>query len=169
MQLSKPKRPMTAILGGAKVYDKIGVIRNLLKTVDYLLIGGGMSYTFSAAQGFSVGTSLCEPDKIELAKELMREADERGVKLVLPVDLVVADRFDKDAKYIIVPSNMIPDDMMGLDIGPEPARIFCDIIRQSGTVIWNGPVGVFEFDIRKGTRRWQKPWQTSRGDYYRGR
>jgi triosephosphate isomerase len=151
--LSKPKRPMTAILGGAKVYDKIGVIRNLLKTVDYLLIGGGMSYTFIAAQGFSVGTSLCEPDKIELAKELMREADERGVKLVLPVDLVVADRFDKDAKYIIVPSNMIPDDMMGLDIGPETARIFCDIIRQSGTVIWNGPVGVFEFDaFAKGTR-----------------
>ncbi|NLZ99898.1 MAG: triose-phosphate isomerase [Clostridiaceae bacterium] len=151
--LAKPKRPMTAILGGSKVYDKIGVIRNLLKTVDHLLIGGGMSYTFIAARGFSVGTSLCEPDKIELAKELMQEADERGVKLVLPVDIVVADRFDKDANYVIVPANMIPDDMMGLDIGPETARLFCDIIRQSGTVIWNGPVGVFEFDqFAKGTR-----------------
>ncbi len=152
--VSQPKRPLTAILGGAKVFDKIGVIRNLIDNVDNLLIGGGMAYTFQAAKGWPVGSSLCETDKLDLARELMALAEEKGVKLVLPVDTTVADRYAADAVPVIVPSNQIPDDMMGLDIGPETAELFGDIIASSGTVVWNGPVGVFEFEaFSRGTRK----------------
>ena len=152
--VSQPKRPLTAILGGAKVFDKIGVIRNLIDNVDNLLIGGGMAYTFQAAKGWPVGSSLCEADKLDLARELMALAEEKGVRLVLPVDTTVADRYAADAVPVIVPSNQIPDDMMGLDIGPETAELFGDIIASSGTVVWNGPVGVFEFEaFSRGTRK----------------
>ncbi len=152
--VSQPKRPLTAILGGAKVFDKIGVIRNLIDNVDNLLIGGGMAYTFQAAKGWPVGSSLCETDKLDLARELMALAEEKGVKLVLPVDTTVADRYAADAVPVIVPSNQIPDDMMGLDIGPETAELFGEIIASSGTVVWNGPVGVFEFEaFSRGTRK----------------
>ncbi|MFA5585940.1 MAG: triose-phosphate isomerase [Saccharofermentanales bacterium] len=152
--VNEPKRPLTAILGGAKVFDKIGVIRNLMDKVDNLLIGGGMAYTFQAAKGWPVGTSICEEDKLDLARELMALAEEKGVNLVLPVDTTVADRFAEDAKPHVVPSNQIPDDMMGLDIGPETMKLFSDIIASSATVVWNGPVGVFEFDaFARGTRQ----------------
>jgi len=148
----EPKRPLTAILGGSKVFDKIGVIRNLIDNVDNLLIGGGMAYTFQAAKGWPVGTSLCETDKLDLARELMALAEEKGVNLVLPVDTTVADHYSPDAEPVIVPSDQIPEDMMGLDIGPETIRLFSDIIAASGTVVWNGPVGVFEFEaFSRGT------------------
>lgn len=149
-----PKRPLTAILGGAKVFDKIGVIKNLIDNVDNLLIGGGMAYTFQAAKGWPVGTSLCETDKLDLARELMKLAEEKGVNLVLPVDTTVADRFAEDAIPVVVPADKIPDDMMGLDIGPETANLFSEIIKKSGTIVWNGPVGVFEFEaFSNGTRQ----------------
>ncbi|HPX93203.1 MAG TPA: triose-phosphate isomerase [Bacillota bacterium] len=152
--VSEPKRPLTAILGGAKVFDKIGVIRNLIDNVDNLLIGGGMAYTFQAAKGWPVGSSICEADKLDLARELMALAEEKGVNLVLPVDTTVSDRYAADATPVIVPSNQIPDDMMGLDIGPKTAELFGDIISKSGTVVWNGPVGVFEFEaFSRGTRK----------------
>ncbi len=151
--VGQPKRPLTAILGGAKVFDKIGVIRNLIDNVDNLLIGGGMAYTFQAAKGWPVGTSLCENDKLDLARELMELAEAKGVRLVLPVDTTVADRFAEDASYATVPSDAIPDDMMGMDIGPETSKLFADIVKESGTVVWNGPVGVFEFPaFSRGTK-----------------
>lgn len=152
--LSNPKRPFVAILGGAKVSDKIGVINNLLEKVDTLIIGGGMSYTFQKALGLSIGKSLCENDKIELAKELMAKAKEKGVKLLLPVDNVCGDSFSNDAKRITVASaNGIPDDYEGMDIGPETAKIYADVVREAGTVVWNGPMGVFEFEnFAVGTR-----------------
>ncbi len=151
--VADPVRPLTAILGGSKVSDKIGVIRNLINNVDNLLIGGGMAYTFLAARGWSVGNSLCETDKIDLAKELIDLAEEKGVNFVLPVDTVVADHFGEDATPVVVPSNEIPDDMEGLDIGPETVRLFAETIRRSGTIVWNGPVGVFEFEaFSHGTR-----------------
>lgn len=151
--VGEPKRPLTAILGGAKVFDKIGVIRNLINNVDNLLIGGGMAYTFQAAKGWPVGTSLCETDKLDLARELMDLAQAKGVRLVLPVDTTVADRFAEDAQSAIVPADAIPDDMMGMDIGPETSKLFADIVKSSGTVVWNGPVGVFEFPaFSRGTK-----------------
>ena len=152
--LENPTRPFLAILGGAKVSDKIGVIKNLLDKVDVLLIGGGMSYTFQKALGLSIGKSLCENDKIELAKELMAKAKEKGVKLLLPVDNVCGDSFSNDAKRITVSAkDGIPDDYEGMDIGPETAKIYADVVREAGTVVWNGPMGVFEFEnFAVGTR-----------------
>ncbi len=144
--VSDPKRPLTAILGGSKVSDKIGVIKNLIDNVDNLLIGGGMAYTFQAAKGWPVGSSICERDKLDLARELMALAEEKGVKLMLPVDTTVSDRYAEDATPVIVPSNQIPDDMMGMGIGPETAKKYGEIAAASGTVVWNGPVDVFEFE-----------------------
>ena len=144
--VSDPKRPLTAILGGSKVSDKIGVIKNLIDNVDNLLIGGGMAYTFQAAKGWPVGSSICEGDKLDLARELMALAEEKGVKLLLPVDTTVSDRYAEDATPVIVPSDQIPDDMMGMGIGPETAKSYGEIAAASGTVVWNGPVDVFEFE-----------------------
>ena len=151
--LEDPQHPFVAILGGAKVSDKIGVIENLIDKVDTLIIGGGMSYTFQVALGGKVGRSLLEADKIELAKELMAKAEKKGVKLLLPVDNEAGDSFSNDAMHITVHSKEIPDDFEGMDIGPETRIIFANEIRQARTVIWNGPMGVFEFDtFAEGTR-----------------
>ncbi|MDD4075823.1 MAG: phosphoglycerate kinase, partial [Eubacteriales bacterium] len=150
--LENPVRPFVAILGGAKVSDKIGVIKNLFSKCDSLIIGGGMAYTFFKAQGYGIGTSLLDSDSIELAKELMEDAKKRGVKLLLPVDTVVGKAFDADTEYKTVPSNEIPDGWMGLDIGEKTCAIFADEIKKAKTVIWNGPMGVFEFpNFAKGT------------------
>jgi len=144
--LSNPERPLTAIIGGAKVRDKIGVIENLLKRVDHLLIGGGLSYTFIHAKGYEIGKSLFEADKEELAKELMQQAKERGVQLYLPVDVVAAEEFAPDSPTQVVSIEQIPSHMQALDIGPETRKRFANVIHQSKQVIWNGPMGVFEFD-----------------------
>ena len=151
--LDNPKRPFVAILGGAKVSDKIGVIENLIAKVDTLIIGGGMAYTFLAAQGYGIGTSLCESDKIDLAKELLAKAAARGVKLLLPSETVIAEKFAADAAAKTVLSTEIPDGWMGLDIGPSSITEFSAAIKDAGTVIWNGPMGVFEFEqFAVGTR-----------------
>ena len=144
--LANPKRPFVAILGGAKVTDKIGVITNLLDKVDTLIIGGGMAYTFMNALGYSIGTSLCESDKVELAKDMMAKAKEKGVKFLIPVDNIVATEYKADAEHKIVDSDQIPDGWMGLDIGPKTSVLFSDAIKGSGTVVWNGPMGVSEWD-----------------------
>ncbi len=144
--LSHPERPFVAILGGAKVSDKIQVIKNLLDKVDSLIIGGGMAYTFLKAMGHSIGKSICEEDKIELAKELMAEAKAKGVNLLLPVDNGTSLAFSKDAERKDVDSDDIPDDYMGMDIGPKTIAIFSECIKNAKTVVWNGPMGVFEFD-----------------------
>lgn len=150
--MSNPERPFVAILGGAKVSDKIGVIENLLEKVDSLLIGGGMMFTFLKAKGYEIGKSLLEEDKIELAKELMKKAEEKGVKLLLPVDTVVAKEFKNDTEFRNVKVEEIPADMMGLDIGEETRKIFAEEILKAKTVIWNGPMGVFEMEnFAKGT------------------
>ncbi|WP_427338847.1 phosphoglycerate kinase [Caloranaerobacter sp. DY30410] len=150
--MSNPERPFVAILGGAKVSDKIGVIENLLDKVDSLLIGGGMMFTFLKAKGYEIGKSLLEEDKIELAKELMKKAEEKGVKLLLPVDTVVAKEFKNDTEFKTVKVEEIPADMMGLDIGEETRKIFAEEILKAKTVIWNGPMGVFEMEnFAKGT------------------
>ena len=143
--LENPTRPFLAILGGAKVSDKIGVIKNLLDKVDVLLIGGGMSYTFQKALGGKVGKSLLEEDKVDLARELMQLAKEKGVKLMLPVDNEAGDSFSNDALRITVHSTEIPDGFEGLDIGPVTQQMFADEIHKAKTIIWNGPVGVSEF------------------------
>lgn len=151
--LDDPKHPFVAILGGAKVSDKIGVITNLLQKVDALIIGGGMAYTFYKAQGYEIGTSLLEVDKVELAAGLLKEAKAKGVKLYLPVDNVVAPEFDAKATPTVVPSNAIPKDQMGMDIGPKTRQLYADVIKSAKTVIWNGPMGVFEFDaFAEGTK-----------------
>ena len=144
--LSDPKRPFVAILGGAKVSDKIGVINNLLDKVDTLIVGGGMAYTFAKAQGYSIGDSLCEDEKVELAREMLEKAKAKGVKLLLPVDNRVGDKFDANCSVKVVGSDNIPDGWMGMDIGPETEKLFCEAIKGAGTVVWNGPMGVFEFD-----------------------
>jgi len=144
--LSNPQRPFTAIVGGAKVKDKIAVIENLLTKVDSLIIGGGMANTFLKAQGYAIGASLCEDDKLDLARSLMEQATKRGVKLLMPVDVVVADRFAADAEKKTVPVSEIPDGWMALDVGPESVTLFHDAIVASETVVWNGPMGVFEMD-----------------------
>jgi len=144
--LSNPQRPFTAIVGGAKVKDKIAVIENLLTKVDSLIIGGGMANTFLKAQGYAIGASLCEDDKLDLARSLMEQATKRGVKLLMPVDVVVADRFAADAEKKTVPISEIPDGWMALDVGPESVTLFRDAIVASETVVWNGPMGVFEMD-----------------------
>ncbi|MBF0598977.1 phosphoglycerate kinase [Coriobacteriaceae bacterium] len=141
-----PERPFVAIVGGSKVSSKIGVLDHLLDSVDTLIIGGGMAYTFFLAKGYTVGTSLQEPDWVDRAREMMEKAEKNGVKLLLPVDNVVADHFGPDAVGVVVKSNAIPDDMMGMDIGPETAQLYADAIAGANTVFWNGPMGVFEFD-----------------------
>ena len=144
--LSDPKRPFVAILGGAKVSDKIGVINNLLDKVDTLIIGGGMAYTFMNALGYSVGTSICESDKVELAKDIMAKAKDKGVKFLIPVDNVVGKEYDPNTEYQTIHSDKIPDGWMGLDIGPDTQKLFSDAIKGAGTVVWNGPMGVSEWE-----------------------
>lgn len=144
--LSNPDRPFTAIIGGAKVKDKIGVIENLLDKVDNLIIGGGLAYTFVKALGHEVGQSLLEEDKIELAKSYMDKAKEKGVKFYMPVDVTVADDFSNDANIKTVSIEEIPSDWEALDIGPKTREIYADVIKSSKLVIWNGPMGVFELD-----------------------
>ena len=143
--LSDPARPFVAILGGAKVSDKIGVIENLIDKCDTIIIGGGMAYTFSAAQGGQVGDSLLEADWEAYSLEMLEKAKVKGVKLLLPVDTVIADAFSPDANSKVVKSGEIPAGWQGLDIGPETVKLYCDAVADAGTVIWNGPMGVFEF------------------------
>ncbi|MDN7228683.1 phosphoglycerate kinase [Planococcus sp. N064] len=151
--LSDPERPFTAIIGGAKVKDKIGVIDHLLDKVDNLLIGGGLSYTFTKAQGHEIGTSLLEEDKIELAQSFIKKAEEKGVKLYLPVDVVVTKEFSNDTETKVVPISEIPSDWMGLDIGPKTVELYSDVIMNSKLIIWNGPMGVFEMSsFENGTK-----------------
>lgn len=150
--LDEPKRPFVAILGGSKVSDKLGVISNLLDKADSLLIGGGMAYTFVKAMGGSIGKSLCEEDRLDYAREMIEKAKKNGVKLLLPADSVAAAEFSADAQPHTVASDKIPDDLMGMDIGPEAARTYGEEVRAAGTVVWNGPMGVFEFaNFSKGT------------------
>ena len=144
--LENPKRPLVAILGGAKVSDKIGVITNLMDKVDTLIVGGGMAYTFFAAMGHSVGTSICEEDKLDLAKSMMELAKEKGVNFLIPLDNVVGKEYNPDTEYMTVDSDDIPDGWMGLDIGPKTQKLFSDAIKGAGTVIWNGPMGVSEWE-----------------------
>ena len=151
--VNDPERPYTVVLGGSKVSDKLGVIANLLKKADMLFIGGGMVFTFLAAQGYSVGKSLLEEDQIDTVKGYIAEAAERGVDLVLPVDVIVAPEFAADAPATVVKVDAIPDDQMGLDIGPESAKLFADKLATAKTVAWNGPMGVFEFDAFAGGTR----------------
>ena len=143
--LANPKRPLVAILGGSKVSSKIGVINNLLEIADTIIIGGGMAYTFSAAQGGQVGDSLLEADWEAYTLEMLEKAKAKGVKLLLPVDTVIADAFSPDANSKVVKSGEIPAGWQGLDIGPETVKLYCDAVADAGTVIWNGPMGVFEF------------------------
>lgn len=150
--LDDAEKPFTAIMGGAKVSDKILIIERLLGVADNIIIGGGMSYTFAKAKGGKIGKSLLEADKMELTKELEKKAKEKGVKLILPVDTVIADDFSNDAKTQTVKSGQIPDDWQGLDIGPESIKLFSEILKDSKTILWNGPMGVFEFPtFAKGT------------------
>ena len=144
--INNPKRPLVAIVGGSKVSSKIAVLTNLLDKVDSLLIGGAMMFTFIKAQGGNIGKSLCEDDKIEVAKEIIKKAEEKNVKFVLPVDVVVADEMSEVSNTFVCKPDEIPDDYMGLDIGPETLKLFKDEIATAGTVVWNGPVGVFEID-----------------------
>ena len=148
-----PKRPFVAIMGGAKVADKIKVIENLLEKVDTLIIGGGMSYTFFKAKGYEIGSSILDENGIELAKEIMDKANKLNKALLLPMDIVVADKFENEANTKTVAAESIPSDMMGLDIGPKSIELFNKKIAEAKTVVWNGPVGVFEMEnFAKGTR-----------------
>ncbi|MGR6903751.1 phosphoglycerate kinase [Lysinibacillus sp. BSL11] len=151
--LSNPEHPFTAIIGGAKVKDKIGVIESLLEKVDHLIIGGGLSFTFIKAQGHDIGKSLLEEDKIELAKSFIEKAKAKGVQLHMPVDAVVANEFSQDAETKVVDVDAIPADWMGLDIGPKTAANYAEVIKNSKLIIWNGPMGVFEMDkFSNGTK-----------------
>ena len=151
--LNDPKRPFVAVLGGAKVSDKIGVINNLLDKADTIIIGGGMAYTFAKAQGGSIGKSLCEDDKLDYALEMIEKAKKNGVKLLLPTDTVAADDFSNDARRQVVSTMAIPDGWEGMDIGPDTIKVFCGAVKGAGTVVWNGPMGVFEFEnFAAGTR-----------------
>jgi len=151
--VNKPVRPFVAILGGAKVSDKINVINNLLDKVDTLIIGGGMAYTFFVAMGGKIGKSLLEADKVEYAKEMMEKAKEKGVKLLLPIDTVIAQEFKNDTPYHTVSSMDIPDEWQGLDIGEKSQILFADALKDAKTVVWNGPMGVFEFEnFANGTK-----------------
>ncbi len=151
--LSNPERPFTAIIGGAKVKDKIGVIENLLEKVDNLIIGGGLAYTFVKAQGYEIGKSLCEDDKLDLARGFMEKAKQKGVNFYMPVDAVVADDFSENANTKVVDIDQIPSDWEALDIGPKTREIYKDVIQKSKLVIWNGPMGVFEMDkFAEGTK-----------------
>ena len=151
--LENPKRPFVAVLGGAKVSDKIGVINNLLEKADTIIIGGGMAYTFARAQGGSIGKSLCEPDKLDYALEMIEKAKKNGVKLLLPTDTVAADDFSNDAKRQVVSTMAIPDGWEGMDAGPASRKAFAAAIEGAKTILWNGPAGVFEFDkFAEGSR-----------------
>lgn len=150
--VNKPERPFVAILGGAKVSDKINVINSLLEKVDTLIIGGGMAYTFLKAQGFGIGTSLLEEDRLDYAKEMLAKAEEKGVRLLLPKDHVTGQKFDENTEPVETKDENIPDGFMGMDIGPKTRELFADAIADAKTVIWNGPMGVFEFkNFAKGT------------------
>ena len=152
--VENPQRPFLAVLGGAKISGKIDVIKNLFDKVDTLIIGGGMAYTFFKAQGYEIGKSLLEEDRIEMAKEILQQAKEKNVNFLLPVDVVVADKFDNEARRKVVKVTEIPADYMGLDIGPESIELFGKEIKKSKTIIWNGPVGVFEMpNFATGTRK----------------
>ena len=152
--VNNPERPFIAILGGAKVSSKISVIENLLDKVDTLIIGGGMSYTFSKAQGGSVGNSLLEEEYCEYALNMIKKAEEKGVKLLLPVDTVIADAFSNDANRKVVEANAIPDGWMGLDIGPKTAELYAEAVKEAKTVVWNGPMGAFEMpNFADGTEK----------------
>jgi len=150
--LSAPARPFVAILGGAKVSDKINVINNLLEKADTIIIGGGMAYTFKKAQGFAVGNSLLEADKVDYARDMMKKAEEKGVKFLLPVDNLCASEFSAEAAPVLVEGD-IADNLMGMDIGPKTVAAFADAVQGAGTVVWNGPMGVFEFDSFAGGTR----------------
>lgn len=162
--LADPERPFVAILGGAKVSDKIGVIENLINIVDTIIVGGGMAYTFLKAQGYEIGKSLLEEDKIDLAKSLIDKAKAKNIKLLLPVDTVVAKEFKNDTEYKNVKIDEIPQDMMGLDIGKDTIKLFSDEIIKAKTIVWNGPMGVFEMDnFAKGTDAIAKAMAESSG------
>ena len=151
--LTDPRRPFIAILGGAKVSDKIGVIKNLLEKVDVLIIGGGMAYTFMKSLGHKIGDSICEMDKVELAGEMMKSAEAKGVKFLIPEDNRIGDKYDPNCNDKVVDSDEIPDGWMGLDIGPVTEKIFAKAIKGAGTVVWNGPMGVSEWDkFASGTK-----------------
>ncbi len=151
--VNNPERPFAAILGGAKVSDKINVINNLLEKVDILIIGGGMAYTFIKALGGNVGTSLLEEDKVDYAKEMIDKAKEKGVNFLLPIDTVVVQEFKNEAESKVVPTGLIPDGWMGVDIGPETIKKFSEALKDAKTVVWNGPMGVFEFsNFATGTK-----------------
>ena len=161
--LSEPDRPLVLIMGGSKVSDKIGVIDHMLTLADDIIIGGGMSYTFTAAQGGKIGTSLCEQDSFAYCLELLKKAREKGVHIHLPVDVVAADHFAADAQPVIYAEGELPDHMMGLDIGPKTQALYRDVIEKAGTVIWNGPMGVFEFPaFAAGTQAVAKAMAESR-------
>jgi phosphoglycerate kinase len=150
--LNHAERPFTAIMGGAKVSDKIELIEQLLNKVDNLIIGGGMAYTFAKAQGGQIGTSICENDKLDLALSLIQKAKDKGVKLYLPVDTVIADAFANDAQTGLAATSQIPAEWMGLDIGPKTRELFAEVVKSSKTLLWNGPMGVFEMEsFEKGT------------------
>lgn len=162
--LDNPERPFVAILGGAKVSDKIGVIENLLNKVDSILIGGGMAYTFLKAQGYEIGNSILEEDKVDLANDLLKKAEDKNVKLLLPVDVIVAKEFNNDTEFKTVNIESIPEDMMGMDIGEETINLFSKEIKDAKTVIWNGPMGVFEMEnFKKGTDAIAKAMAESNG------
>lgn len=162
--LSNPEHPFTAIIGGAKVKDKIGVIESLLEKVDHLIIGGGLSFTFIKAQGYDIGKSLLEEDKIELAKSFIEKAKAKGVQLHMPVDAVVANEFSQDAETQIVNVDAILADWMGLDIGPKTAANYAEVIKNSKLIIWNGPMGVFEMDkFANGTKKVADAMATTAG------
>ena len=154
--LENPARPFVAVLGGAKVSDKINVINNLLEKADTIIIGGGMAYTFKKAQGFSIGKSLLEEDRIDYAKEMIEKAKNKGVNLLLPVDNYCASEFSADAEPVLCGED-IPEDMMGMDIGPKTVELFTSAVKGAGTIVWNGPMGVFEFDkFAEGTKAMAK-------------
>ncbi len=159
-----PERPYTVVLGGAKVSDKLGVINNLIEVADRLIIGGGMAYTFLKAQGKEIGTSLLEADQVDTAAEYLKKAADKGVDILLPVDTVVAPTFAADAPATVVSADAIPADQMGLDIGPESGKLFADAIASSKTIVWNGPMGVFEFDaFAAGTKAVAQALQDGEG------
>jgi phosphoglycerate kinase len=150
--VNNPKRPFVSILGGAKVSDKINVINHLIEKVDILIIGGGMAYTFLKAKGYEVGTSLLEEDKVEFAKEMIQKAEEKGIKLLIPIDNVIVKEFKNDTEFKTVTSENMESGWMGVDIGPATSKLFCDSLEDAKTVVWNGPMGVFEFEnFAKGT------------------
>ena len=150
--MEDPKRPLVAVLGGAKISDKLAVIENLLEKADTLIIGGGMAFTFLKAKGLEVGDSLLDAEKIDYCRDMLAKAEAKGKKLLLPVDVVVADKFDAEANTQVVAADAIPAGWQGLDIGPETQKLYADVVKNAGTVIWNGPMGVFEFaKFAKGT------------------